>query len=123
MAEKEYNPNDFMASEEVVEVEIGGFKYGIRQSTAKAENEMLRKVAKVDARTQKISIDVAASNEVKFLHNLVTAPFKYKNGEEWIEWEKCNDTQKLELFNKLKPSLHNKIIKEIDNVNGVDKNF
>ena len=126
MTEKkeEYDESEFFASKEIVYKEIDGHQYGIKESSAKVENEMLRKIAKVDPMTQKVDIDVSATNEMKILNLLFIAPFKYKLSDgNYIDWGKCSPNQKKELHDKIKPALYTKIIKAIDEVNGTSKDF
>lgn len=110
----------FVDENEIIEKEIDGEVYKLKELNAGQDQDAVDEVIKVDPQTKKVDINFKKNNQFKILSCLVDTPFKIPTRDGEIPWTEGTNEQKINTIKKLKPKLFKQIIKEIDNINGGD---
>jgi len=112
--------SDFV-KEEPITFEIEGRKFGYKPTTAGEENDWLDEYIEADAETGKAKLNHSKLTELR-MRNLVAAPYSLSVIKAQIgvekEWKDLNHVEKWLLLRKLTPSMFNKIVEEIQRIDG-----
>jgi predicted RNA-binding protein len=99
---------DFV-SKDLIEVEIQGRKFKIRDLSGPEMDSLTEKYLKIDMENESVTLDLSVKNN-EMLKCVIDAPYE-KDGKKFSE---LSGDEKLEILNSLKNSIRGNLIKTIN---------